>query len=446
MIQSEGAAGARRPAPGVWIDVSLLTLGKIALGLYVLRIGFSHVSDDDYARTVIAMQFAHAPKLDPSGTSWLPFPFWFLGGIMAIAGRSLTVSRTVSIALGAACAAAPYAAMRATGVERSAAVAGAALAMVLPWNAWLGVAMVPEGWTGALVGAAMIATSNVRARPWVAAALLVTSLSRYEAWPACVLFAALCFARALAAREREVKVRETTWALVAVAGPLAWMGWNEHAHGSALHFLTRVRSFRRATGASELGLSDKVFGYPRALSTETPEVAVLAALGTLSVVFDRRVRGRWRWSLAGVLAMLAFLVVGDVRDGAPTHHPVRALSPIWWVIAGLGADAMAQCLRRTGSMIRVTMTGALTAAALGWAISLPSRWRASPGRSDWDRRDPQLAAGFAMQKRGVSWAEITPCAYEHFALMAAWARPERAQVNPGLHLPPSADCPRVVER
>jgi hypothetical protein len=32
------------------------------------------VSDDDYARVVIAQRLSLA--LDPSGTSWLPFPFW----------------------------------------------------------------------------------------------------------------------------------------------------------------------------------------------------------------------------------------------------------------------------------------------------------------------------------------------------------------------------------
>lgn len=447
MTSHEGVTGTPRPMSGAGIDVSLLAVGKLALGLYVLRTGFSHVSDDDYARTVIAMQFAHAPKLDPSGTSWLPFPFWVVGAIMAIAGRSLAVSRAVSTLLGAVCVAAPYAAMRATGVGRVAAFAGTAVSMMLPWNAWLGVAMVPEGWTGALVGAALIATSDASARPWAAAALLVTSLSRYEAWPACGLFALFCFAHARPTRQRGIEAREVAWALVALAGPLAWIGWNAHVHGSAFHFLARVRAFRRSVGASEMPLSDKLLGYPRALLMETPEVAILGALGVLSILFDRRLRCRWGWSVTGALAMIAFLVVGDLRDGAPTHHPGRALSPIWWVFAGLGADATAaQLRRRTAPAMRSVVTAALATAALGWLVSLPVRWRTSPGRSDWDRRDPQLAAGLAMRQRGVSRAEITPCGYEHFALLAAWGQPERAQVNPSLHLPPSADCPRVVER
>lgn len=71
----------------------LLVALKLGIDAWVLRAGFSHVSDDDYARTVIAEQLAHAPRLDPSATSWLPLPFWLEGGVMMVAGRSLGVAR-----------------------------------------------------------------------------------------------------------------------------------------------------------------------------------------------------------------------------------------------------------------------------------------------------------------------------------------------------------------
>src|ERR1700679_1535319 len=75
-----------------------LVLLKLAVSFWVLRAGFSHVSDDDYARVTIAQAFAHAPTLDPSGTSWLPFPFWLNGTVMAVLGRSLGVARGVAVA------------------------------------------------------------------------------------------------------------------------------------------------------------------------------------------------------------------------------------------------------------------------------------------------------------------------------------------------------------
>jgi hypothetical protein len=75
------------------VDVVALVAAKLALAALVLHLGFSHVSDDDYARIVIAEQFAHAPHLDPSATSWLPLPFWINGAAMMVLGRSLGVAR-----------------------------------------------------------------------------------------------------------------------------------------------------------------------------------------------------------------------------------------------------------------------------------------------------------------------------------------------------------------
>jgi hypothetical protein len=69
-----------------------------------------------------------------------------------------------------------------------------------------------------------------------------------------------------------------------------------------------------------------------------------------------------------------------------------------------------------------------------------------PGNSDWDRRDPQVARGADMRARGVAHAEITPCSFEHFALLAAWGEPQRADVRPRTNAPPTADCPHVEER
>ena len=57
------------------------------------------------------------------------------------------------------------------------------------------------------------------------------------------------------------------------------MAWNAHAHGSPLHFVTRVTSFRQAVGAADLSLVEKVFGYPVALIEESPEAFVLGLVG-----------------------------------------------------------------------------------------------------------------------------------------------------------------------
>jgi hypothetical protein len=434
-----------------WIaaDAAILVALKALVGAYVLRSGFTHVSDDDYARTVIAEAFARAPRLDPSGTSWLPFPFWVTGAAMLLAGASLETSRVVSSVLGAASAAAPYVALRAIDVHRGTSLAAAAIALALPWNAWLGVATVPEGWFGAVAAAAIVAAARPDARAACAIALTAAALSRYEAWPACAVFAiAVAYSSSRLERPGLDARRSLAWAAVALAGPLAWMAWNAHAHGDPIHFVARVSAFRRAIGAAQLPLRDKLLGYPRALVVETPEVAFLGAVALVAFGAARAFRRRWWIALLAAAAIVAFLIVGDVGDGAPTHHPERALTIVWWIAVAMGLDAIvlgAAAIPKSRAG-RWGLPAAAGVTALAWAATLPSRWAMVPGNSDWDRREPQIARGASMRARGVEHAQITPCSFEHFALLAEWGHPERALVQPRTNTPPTAECPHVEER
>jgi hypothetical protein len=430
----------------VALDALGLCAVKLAIGSWVLGHGFTHVSDDDYARTVIAEQFAHTPRLDPSGTSWLPLPFWVEGGAMMVAGRSLEVARGVAVAWGALSCAAPYIAMRLTGVSRAVSVVAVAVAMALPWNAWLGVSMVPEGWAGALVAAGAIAMRHRATRPWAAAAMLVASLARYEAWPACAVMAGFCAWQAIRGKGG---ARDIGCALLVAAGPVAWMAWNAHVHGSPVHFLARVSAFRHAVGAAAVPRGDKLLDYPRALAHETPEAVALGVVGAAGAVALAGVRERWRWPALVGGTVLAFLVVGDVGDGAPTHHAARALSAVWWILIGMGVDSAvgwACCAAASRGARRGAVWCTAGAAAMAWCATLPSRWDASPGRSASERREAQIARGIDLRARGVRQAWIAPCSFEHFALIAAWGEPERAHVGERTGEETTGECPRVAER
>ena len=41
--------------------------------------------------------------------------------------------------------------------------------------------------------------------------------------------------------------------------------------------------------------------------------------------------------------------------------------------------------------------------------------------------------------------EVTPCAFEHFAMLAAWGAPERATIALRTGAPVTPECPTVVE-
>jgi hypothetical protein len=418
--------------------VTLFAL-KALVDLWALRSGFTHVSDDDYARVVIAETFAASPRLDPSGTSWLPLPFWLNGAAMALFGRSLDTARAVAIVIGIASVAPPFWALRAVGVPAWRAAAGIALGAATPWSAWLGVATVPEAMTGSLVATAAILLATpqsgdtavpVRARAWAAAAALAASLSRYEAWPVCAVVASVCAWDAR--RDR----RALLWCGVALAGPILWSVWNAHAHGDALHFIARVTAFRRAHGFERAGMADKLFGFPRALVTGAPEIALLALAGAIAA--RRDTRSRWVLPLAACAATLAFLIYGDLHDGAPTHHPERALLGVWMVLAAFGADA-------TGARFSAAppKRAASAAAPMLAAFALFDAWGAitPPGTTPSEDRTLQVARGLSLRPYAI---RVAPCKYEHFALLAAYGAPERAEVRERSE--GSTDCPAVELR
>jgi len=446
-VTGEGRSdGAHALIPDLAL-AGLLCAFKLAIDACVLRLGFTHVSDDDYARTVIAEHFAFAPRFDPSGTSWLPLPFWLAGGAMRFLGRSLGAARLVAVVLGAAGVAAPFAAMRANRMPRARALAATLIAMALPWNAWLGVATVPDGWIAGLIAAGVIGMRKDAARPWCGVALLVASLARYEAWAAAATLAVYCGVRAARTTDRPVIGREIACALVALAGPALWMAWNAHAHGSPVHFVARVSAFRRAIGAAAMPMSDKLLGYPRALVDDSPEAVVLAASGFVGLCFSAARRSRWQPALAAAFAVLAFLIVGDLGDGAPTHHPARALGAVVWILVALGVDTLAGDIISSAAPARRVVAGiAATAIAIAWVGSLPSRWAMAPGEGESERRDAQIARGLELRRARAANAEIVPCQFEHFALIAAWGEPERVRVDARTDAPITERCPRVISR
>jgi hypothetical protein len=439
-------AGSSRGVPE-WIDPLVLVGLKLILDAWVLGHGFTHISDDDYSRTTISELFAHEPRLDPSGTSWLPLPFWVEGGILRLLGRSLPVARAVAIALGGAGIVLPYIAMRSAGARRSVALLATMIVGVLPWNAWLGVATVPDGWVGALAASAVVgALGDPRRRATWAAGLLAASLSRYETWSACAAVAAFMLGEGICAGRLHKNWRSV---MLCAAGPVAWMAWNAHAHGSPFHFLVRVTAFRRSIGAAAVPLSQKLLGYPRALWVDSPEVFVLGVLALAGFALVPELRKRWGRPALVAGTVLVFLITGDLGDGAPTHHPARALVMTWWILAPAGIEATRTLLTRLSNSGRVSRMAAVLAVCSGaaaWCVTLPARWAESPGRSSWDNRGPQIARGIDLRDRRVVGAIVVPCQFEYFALLAAWGQPERAVVLPRTGKPPGPECPSVEEQ
>ncbi|HLV67088.1 MAG TPA: hypothetical protein VKY73_14810 [Polyangiaceae bacterium] len=411
-----------RRAPGIaWLDAGGVVATKALTTAAVVASGFSAVSDDDYARVVIALRFADAPALDPTGTSWLPLPFWVYGSALAAFGNTLDVARATAFVLGVLAAGLVWLAARLLELPRRAALLGAILAAVFPYSAYLGAATVPEAPAAALTvfGAATVAR-GARMRILGALALGAASAARYEPWSAVAVFAA--FSAWDAARSRDPRFLAATGLVLTF--PIAWLLHGVFRHGDALFFLERVASYRAALGPDDPWL-ERLVRTPRALVAGEPEL-VLGTLG-LFLVAPRALLANERRALArsgGVLAAIPlFLLLGDLLGGAPTHHGERALLAVWlWVALVAGALAArigeAPFTRRAAAALTLVV-----ALAAGTRVLRP-RWPRAPFAD----RSAEVALGERARARSLERLAIDAPDFGYFAIQAAFGRPEATLV------------------
>jgi hypothetical protein len=137
--------------------------------------------------------------------------------------------------------------------------------------------------------------------------------------------------------------------------------------------------------------------------------------------------------LSGMVFVLVFLVYGGLREAAPTHHPIRALVPVWIVLAAIGGLGVVDKITYVG-------LGVVWAAVIGWRI------RDLPGAGETEHREAQIAVGHQLAAEGATDVDVIPCAYEHFALIAAFGAPERVRVLDAVPAAFNEQCPRVLVR
>ncbi len=420
--------------------VAGVALGRLALASAAWGFGFRAVSDDDFARVTIAQRFVAAPHLDPTGTSWLPLPFWLLGGAMKLVGTSLAAARGVSMAEAAlATAWLAFVALRA-GLSRGRVLAACLFASAMPWGMQLTLATVPEAPAAALAAAAAISLASASSplRVLGALSLLASVLSRYDAWPLAFAFAALSARDAVRARGRDRALLALAGAL-ALAGPLAWSLWEWAKYGDPLRYFGLVRSYRRALGQGP-SLRERVLGYPRGMFDELREVLFLGAGALVTWIATRRrlvARAELAWVRPLSLAALQLLVLiaGDVRDGAPTHHPERALLGPATVVVFASIDAIGARLSR---LRRRTAASLVASLALAMAIWVAQQLRHSLRFYADVPRTREIAAGEELRAKVPRCERVLVDTrdlsggvrdYGYYAVMAAFGRPRSVEID-----------------
>ena len=396
-----------------------VALARVVVSLSCLWSGFRGVSDDDYSRVVVAARFAQHPSLDPSGTSWLPLPFWLYGVPMALFGDSLLVARVVAVALGAASAVLVWIAARLfLGLSERAALWGALGAVLLPYGAWLSAATVPEAPTAALLllGCVSLVRPEPRLRAWGGLALGAACFCRYEAWPPALVFGVLTALDAWRVRTKEGPSPRWLWLAAAFATlPIAlWLAHGAVRHDDALFFVTRVKQYRAALGGPTQSVASALWHTPFALLRFEPELfAVTAVALGLSIKGGASPFGPTAWrTLAALGALVLFLMAADATGGAATHHPERSLLPVYWFLALLAAGLVA---RLADEEIRPWLLPAL---ALPLALAANLGLRPDVQSTFVDRREEEQI-GRVLRRLAAHKVAVDTDDFGFFALQAA---------------------------
>lgn len=400
-------------------ELALLLAARGLACVGAWQVGFRALSDDDYARITIAQRFTEAPHFDPSGTSWLPAPFWIYGAALRAFGTGLDVARATAIALGLGATVLLYVAARLLGASRPAAIVGAAFAtLAIGYSALLGIAAVPEVPCAALIVLA-VATST-RTEPMLRAlgglCLVAATLSRYEAWPVAAVFSAFGL---WDSRRRPAMLASVAFALL---GPGIWLLLGRFEHGDALFFVTRVAAYRRALGGASTSLAARLLEYPRLLLFEGVVVLPILAIAAFMEEQARRrilARANVRPAIA-LAALLAFLMLGSVTDGVPTHHAARVLLPIVFfgcLVLGNACLELPVARRRPVPSTIVLLVISFVPWQTGMLVE-----------GDFARRAPELEAGQAAQSQARGELAIDTTDYGYFAVQAAFGLPRRTRV------------------
>jgi hypothetical protein len=201
-------------------------------------------------------------------------------------------------------------------------------------------------------------------------------------------------------------------ALLSLLGPSLWLAHGFVKHDDAFFFVERVAAYRRSLGRSPESLLSGFLGYPNVLLRAEPEL-MLASILALFPKSRRSLPRRFGRVLFGACAVLGFLILGDLGDGAPTHHPERPLLVVWLALCLVVGHAVVELLPEKRWLY------ACGVAALGLFLLRPILTH----RDSFIDRGPELAIGNASRHLvGHSKLLVDGDDYAFFAVMAGFRR------------------------
>lgn len=125
------------------------------------------------------------------------------------------------------------------------------------------------------------------------------------------------------------------------------------------------------------------------------------------------------------------------------HHPERALLGATFILAAFAADVLIEAFPLARARARGAAVGVTVLVLGAWAVTTIRALGDIPGTSASEDRAPQILRGRALRAEGAAGLVVSPCAYEHFALIAAFGAPELVETRPTTSVPVVPTCPAV---
>lgn len=321
-------------------DAALITgilLVRLLASAWLLRSGFTVVSGDDFLRALIGQQWADSPFLlmrhtGAAAAMWMPMHFWLLGAATRITGELWASAIALSLIFTLISLGLLYMLAKSLG-GRFSAVAASALAVLLPWDLWLGISAMPSSLFHAAILGGMLAMVSYeeggrRAAGRVAIAascFLASTMLRPEGWLFTVPFSGYVLWLAL------IHVAQRRWLLVSAALPwtfiASWFVFNQSLYGDPLHFLKLSREYFQFETAGVDSAWARLLQMPLLLLLLSP-VAILLGAGGLFALCRGRTSAPWRCFLLLALSGFGMLVLATVAGMGTNTAPQRMVVPI----------------------------------------------------------------------------------------------------------------------
>jgi hypothetical protein len=194
-----------------------------------------------------------------------------------------------------------------------------------------------------------------------------------------------------------------------------------------------VTAYKNALGGPVRPLWQRLVAYPLGLIRFEPELSVLFGVSCWLTWRARQRDALTSYRRLGIAltALLAFLIVGEMRGGAPTHHAERTLLSAWLagcVFAGdsLSRGALAWVASQRSRKGPLAGVAGLFAALLAVTLLVrPAISRIEPAAS----REHEVDIGSAARRLLAPTDTLlvdTPD-YGFYAVIAAFGRPENAR-------------------